>query len=588
MHYAKLPDHYESAHSNEKEIIELMKIPKTPVVLGQPKSSNQLKREAILEKLRNDGNHLNNLEATDVAHFIPARRPPEGSGKTVADKGSCYKCHKSLSLSSLHKHVRKCTNLSFKNRHEVRASSRATIGDYSSLATEGAIQIISKMREDDFLDEIRYDDAIFYWLNSEASKQQTRKIHDKIRTSLKRLGKLKLQMRILSDEIDEFSDIFHEDHYDIFIEACKILGKQNPDDNYLQSASTAADMSFLIKNVATIYHVMIGKDQKEKREEIDAFLKKVSTLWHSSIGNTIAETQARNRRNKVVTLPTKDDISKLREFLEKEMATGYNSLRIRYSDASYIRLSNSIESYLHVTNCRRAGEIERLSIEDFNAIQASGNNYRIQVGGKRTKPVPIVFDRTVLKYLKLLISHRLNARISQKNPYVFSTIQDVSKHYKFFSACSLMTKFSELCGAEDPESLRGTLFHKQLATEGMKKGINERTVETLSTFMGHTPRIHIQNYRRSVIQKDVAMSDLVRVAQTSKTTSNEKRILQNDVVESEQVHDMSIEQDLSIELDQKTEPDQSADESIDHDQHQDENDQNASNHSISSGKYVAK
>ena len=152
------------------------------------------------------------------------------------------------------------------------------------------------MREDDILDEIRYDDPVFHWLNSEASKQETRKIHDKIRANLRRLGKLKLHMRILSDEIDVFSDIFHEDHYNDFIEACKILGKQNPGTNYLESSSTANEMRFLIKNVATIYHVMIGKDQKEKREEIDAFLKKVSTMWHSSIGNTIAETQAKNRQ----------------------------------------------------------------------------------------------------------------------------------------------------------------------------------------------------------------------------------------------------------------------------------------------------
>ena len=122
----------------------------------------------------------------------------------------------------------------------------------------------------------------------------------------------------------------------------------------------------------------------------------------------------------------------------------------------------------------------------------------------------------------------------------------------------------------------------------MKKGINKRTEETLSTFMGHTPRIHIQNYRQSVLQKDVAISDLVKDAQTAKTTSNEKRMLQKDVVESQQVQDMSIEPDLSIKLDRATEPDQSADESIGHDQHEDENDQNASNRSISSGIYVAK
>ncbi|XP_031789043.1 uncharacterized protein LOC116417993 [Nasonia vitripennis] len=81
-----------------------------------------------------------------------------------------------------------------------------------------------------------------------------------------------------------------------------------------------------------------------------------------------------------------------------------------------------------------------------------------------------------------------------------------------------MSKFSVICGAKEPNRLRGTLFRKQVATKCMEKGINEQEVEKLAGYMGHTPRIHIQNYRQSVLQRDFAVAEMMQKAQSSKTT----------------------------------------------------------------------
>lgn len=88
-----------------------------------------------------------------------------------------------------------------------------------------------------------------------------------------------------------------------FIQACKIMGKPEGNSKCLGFSSTANKMSYSIKNVANVYNVMLGDKEERKRAEIDAFLKKVQVLWHSSISNTIAETQARIRRNKQIKLP---------------------------------------------------------------------------------------------------------------------------------------------------------------------------------------------------------------------------------------------------------------------------------------------
>lgn len=274
----------------------------------------------------------------------------------------------------------------------MKSSSRATIGDYHEVASEEAINIVCKIKESYVLDEVRYDCAIMVWLNAEASKHETTPHHHvKIRANLRRLGRLKIEMKILNDNINEFSDILNEDYYDDFIESCKVLGKAEANSKYLRSSSTANEMSYIVKNVGNVYHVMLGSEKQEERAKVEAFFKKVQILWYSSIGNTIAETQANNRRNKVVKLPSQEDTTILRQYLENEMSVSYNSLRIEYSDESYLLLRNSIVSYLHVTNFMRAGEIEKLSFDDYNSLQISGEDCRIQVRGKRSTPIPIFF-----------------------------------------------------------------------------------------------------------------------------------------------------------------------------------------------------
>ena len=568
IYFSKVVEHYESAHKDEDLIIELMKIPKEKIVLGQPLTENQKNRKKITESLNCIASFENNLQVTDVSNFALPRRAQEDSGNTVANYGNCFKCKKPLSLTSIHKHVRNCTGLSFKKKRSVKSSSRATMGNYHPIGTETARMIISKVNEDDILDQIRHDYAIFLWLNTEASKAEAApQRHPKIRANLRRLGNFLKFIKMLNNDIEELSDVFHEDNYSHFIEACKLMGKADPTTKFFKSAATASDMSHLIKSVANVYHVELGAGQKQKREEIDAFLKKVTILWHSSIGNTIAESQAKNKRNKLITLPSQDDMARLIQYLEQEMIKAYNALKVKYTDEMYVKLSNSIESYLHVTNCRRAGEVEKLNLEDFNAIQLSGDDCRIQVRGKRMKPVPIIFKKQIYKYLQLLIKYRREAKIHKKNPYIFSNIHDVLKEYTFVSACSLMNKFSNLCGAENPETLRGTLFRMHLATTAEEKGINEQGVEKLSSFMGHTPRIHIQNYRQSVFKRDVSISNLVRETQTSKKN-------QNLLVDAAQ----EDESNVSIDAAQEDESNESIDVA------ENENNGNLMNCSISSGK----
>lgn len=109
------------------------------------------------------------------------------------------------------------------------------------------------------------------------------------------------------------------------------------------------------------------------------------------------------------------------------MEEAYSILKISYSDDIYIRLRNAIVSHLHVTNCRRANEVEKLKFDDVNTLVMEGEDCRVEVRGKRTKPVPIIFNKNVYTYLNVLIENRLNAKISIDNPFIFSNIHDLPR-----------------------------------------------------------------------------------------------------------------------------------------------------------------
>lgn len=174
------------------------------------------------------------------------------------------------------------------------------MGNYHKITNEGAIKIIPKIKDSEICYEIRHDRTVFLWLNAEGTKTKTvRHHHDSIRVNLRRMGPLKQQMKLITN----------------IIEAVRIMGKPDPKTGRLNSSSTTNDMFNLINSVASIYNLMLGSKQEDERRTVEAFVKKVKRLYHSSIGNTIAETQAMDRRNKLVKLPTEDDIEYLKTHL---------------------------------------------------------------------------------------------------------------------------------------------------------------------------------------------------------------------------------------------------------------------------------
>ncbi|XP_043474374.1 uncharacterized protein LOC122506324 [Leptopilina heterotoma] len=139
---------------------------------------------------------------------------------------------------------------------------------------------------------------------------------------------------------------------------------------------------------------------------------------------------------------------------------------------------------------------------------------RIEIRSKLGRNVPLLIRCDIEKCIDLLLKYRSEAKVPQKNPYVFG-LPGFDKHrFKYLRACILLRKFSVDCGAEKPLSLWGTILRKHVATICTNLNLSEKDVDNLAHFMGHDTNIHKRIYRQPTIKKDIVqMSQLLLQAQ---------------------------------------------------------------------------
>ncbi|XP_072750439.1 uncharacterized protein [Anoplolepis gracilipes] len=176
-----------------------------------------------------------------------------------------------------------------------------------------------------------------------------------------------------------------------------------------------------------------------------------------------------------------------------------------------------------VFNRRRAREIERVTIEDFNTregitkeiyldlykslganLQQVADKYvRFLIRGKLGRTMPVILDMELVQCIELILKHRKDAMFLKKNPYVFGIPSSTKRYFKYLRACVLMRYFSKKCDAQlptlqIPHSLRGTELRKHIATTCITLNLSENEVDDLANFMGHHEKIHKRHYRQSI------------------------------------------------------------------------------------------
>ncbi|XP_036146726.1 uncharacterized protein LOC118646902 [Monomorium pharaonis] len=362
-----------------------------------------------------------------------------------------------------------------------------------------------------------------------------------VRNRLRTLGRFLEALKSINTEITDFASLYQPKYYDDCIKAVYVVARFDPETQKFGAASTAFQLGTLLKEVGELWRSQCIKNHDPvKKTLVEDFLSLRKEDFGHSVNKTIMETRAHMTRQKVEVAPSMNDIKKLSYYVNTKRLEAYNLLKERFSYNIWQTLGECTLISMQIYNRKRAGEIQRILLEDFktyeglneqsdpdlfkslsdSAKEIARKYVRFQIRGKLGRSVPVLLQSDVLDCIKLFLQFRNQAGVHPKNPYVFGITGFYKQRFKVIRAYEQMRKFAYECGADHPERLRGTLLRKHIATNCHKLKITEQEVSELANFMGHKENIHKQYYR--LPQKEADILNISKYLEAALDLNNNK------------------------------------------------------------------
>lgn len=517
----KLARHLETVHKNEDEVKKFKNLPK-----------GCKERTDIIGLLRKKGNFKYNTSAClNDGNLIVSRRPNAKKLRKATDFLPCVKCKAFFSKNSLRVHFKACTGISSaRNRCVIVTGKKIAARLHCTANKMVREKLFPPLRDDDIVDLIKYDELVIVYANKMCEKYRNERYCEMIRQRMRLIGRFLKALKEINKDIQNLTDVFEPKYCQDTIRVINKLAGANDDTGHFQNPTVASSLGTILKYISKILiNQCIIKHDDEKRKNTKNFLLLFTQEIEINVTRTVTESQVHMRRQKTVDLPLTSDIRKFYMYLQKNLEITYNKLKQKFDISTWLNLSEYTLLSIQVFNRRRPGELERILIEDFKKYEGINDvqkdtllseetqkmverYVRFLIRGKLNRTVPVILDKKQVQCIELLLKYRSQAKIDQKNQYVFA-VPGV-KNAKYLRACNIIRKHAVLCGAEHPERLRGTKLRKHIATTCIKLNLEEDEVTDLANFMGHDEKIHRNIYRQPVASRDILrVSRLLEVAQ---------------------------------------------------------------------------
>ncbi|KAF5276790.1 hypothetical protein FQR65_LT16184 [Abscondita terminalis] len=385
----------------------------------------------------------------------------------------CGYCKGYYSKTALWKHIPKCNKNDKSNIDNCQVFGRRIRGDILPIANRTLKEeVFPVLRDDSIVNIIRYDKLAIIYGNKMCDKYRHKHHYTMIRNKLRLFGRLLTCARVMNKDVTDLISLLHPKFLDTAIHSI---------------------------------------NQKELKSTTEDFLKVLEEEFSLCINKTVVENQLEQQRKKKHLLPNTSDIRRLSEYLKRKRVLCVETLQQQFTFQTWKELLSSTLVGIQVFNRRRAGEVERMLIEDFHNTETMNTendsdiyNFlseiekqsiqefsRITLRGKLARGVPVLIDKEMLRCIQIILKKREEAGVLSNNPFVFG----LPGHNKYLRACKLLREYSILCGAKNPELLRGTQLRKHIATKSAIMNLPDNEVEDLANFMGHAEKIHKQIYR---------------------------------------------------------------------------------------------
>ncbi|VEN62171.1 unnamed protein product [Callosobruchus maculatus] len=503
----KFARHLETKHKDEDAVKQFRALPK-----------KNIKRACLIEKIRKYGNFLHNTDPSlNTGVLITCRRPQAKYDYTTKDFVACSHCKGVFSKKTLRVHHTKCNPKHTKGKRGQVKAGRRLMGFCHPEANETMQRdILPSLKDDEVGSLIKYDELIILFGNKQCNKYTQRHQHDMIRNRLRLLARFLLAAQQIRNTITDLASIYHPKFYRVAVEAVRICGNYDPIEGMFKTPFNALSLGSLLKKCAVVNKSRcIEQELDDSRQQMEKFFEIFEDDFPITINKKCLEDQMTARRMKKVALPSKEDIKKLYVHVKTICEKSVSILKEAFNRDAWIKLGQATLIFLMLFNRRRAGEIERLLVENYesretlddtlnsdiykklsNSAQVQASQFlRLMIRGKLGRNVPVLLHNFLVDYVDTLMKYRKRAGVKSTNKFVFA-VPYANKHQKeYIRACPLMRKFSKECGAAVPDTLRGTTLRKHVATYTAMLRLEDTQVDFLCNYMGHHKDIHKNIYR---------------------------------------------------------------------------------------------
>lgn len=498
-------------------------------------------RRNIISRIRNRGQfEWNNNPKLNGGEWSTSRRQKGKYQKKPWQLKHCPNCKGSYIL--LRQHWLKCTKNSIKGERVVTQLARFHEGRLHVEASEDLHTAFASIRDNASIRMVRFDWLVVAYgnelcLNYSPHYQQTY-----IRSKLRASATLLQTSRSISSDVSDLSSLFHVTQCNTVIGSIRIMGKFDVLTKLFQSPGTASTTVTLINTIGDLLVIEAMKaDDQEKERNVERFLKLFKREAKTKILKLVAISKAKASRGKKKNIPTTADVHKLSTFLESERTDCFSQLSQKYTYRKWVALSQLTLATILVFNRRRAGEMQNITVTDFNSREIIAEqcdtlldtipeetkeeiSSRMEIRGKLGRTVPALLKPSFEQCIQLLIHHRINAGIRDTNDFLFALPTQTSR-IRTVNVWTLVRSFANACGAENPSSLTGTNLRKHFASFCATQNLSDNDVANLAEFMGHHEDVHRKIYRQNPLCSQVSLlSPLLKAAQVGnlnpKTTPN--------------------------------------------------------------------
>ncbi|XP_076829569.1 uncharacterized protein LOC143485412 isoform X2 [Brachyhypopomus gauderio] len=491
-------------HMTEVEVAE---------ALSFPKHSKERKR--LLEKIRNKGNYQHNSNVLQKGSgLLKLKRRPNrvcNSKQFV----HCMYCKGMFLRKDLWRHVRRCSSKpgllnEQQGRTKVLGLAALAESTFSQQISQGVWKLLSAMKQDDVGSVVRNDFCILQLAQSFFNKHGNDPTkHEYVRQKLREIGRFLMALRSESS-IHSLEEAVKPANFSKVIQAVRKVSGYDEEKNCYHTPSLALKLGHTLQKICEIVQcrALMAEDE-DLVKSTEMFKRLYTTKWSELISHQALSTLNEAKFNKPSTLPFTHDVQLLHKHLETTADAASENLKKTPSPQSYADLAKTTLARIIVFNRRRAGEVSKMHLKNFQerdktllhedvAVGLSAFEQklcshfsRVEIKGKRGRKVAVLLTPDMVDALSLLVSKRNACGVQDANCFLFAR-PSCQSHYR---GQDCLRFYAVQCGARNPEHLRSTHLRKHVATLSQILNLKNNELDQVADFLGHDIRVHREYYR---------------------------------------------------------------------------------------------